>query len=108
MSNLETCPDCGNQVSKRAKDCPFCGSPISNSINRLSTGRKIVLAIICILVAAFCVAWIVKKREMDELKYKAEVARMNSESAREATERLQERIQREESAMQTIEYLSNK
>ena len=108
MSNLINCPDCGNQVSKRAKSCPRCGCAICNSINRLSTGMKVVLAIFCILAVIACVGYIIEQKRMDELRYKAEVARMNSESAREATERLQERIQREESAIQTVEYLSSK
>ena len=25
---LVTCPECGNQVSDKAKDCPKCGCPI--------------------------------------------------------------------------------
>jgi Na+-transporting methylmalonyl-CoA/oxaloacetate decarboxylase gamma subunit len=74
----------------------------------MSTGMKVVLAIFCILAIIVCVGYIIEQKRMDELKYKAEVARMNSESAREATERLEERIKIEKSAMQTVEYLSNK
>jgi predicted RNA-binding Zn-ribbon protein involved in translation (DUF1610 family) len=27
-SNLFTCPDCGNQISKSAESCPHCGRPL--------------------------------------------------------------------------------
>lgn len=28
MAKLESCPDCGHQVSKRASKCPQCGGPL--------------------------------------------------------------------------------
>lgn len=30
-TNLQDCPDCGRQVSKRAEACPHCGAPIASA-----------------------------------------------------------------------------
>jgi len=31
-SNMISCPDCGNSVSKRAPSCPHCGCPVAETI----------------------------------------------------------------------------
>ncbi len=37
---LITCPECGNQISDKASNCPFCGAPISTAIGSLTVTRK--------------------------------------------------------------------
>jgi DNA-directed RNA polymerase subunit RPC12/RpoP len=33
-SALITCPDCGNEVSRRAESCPKCGAPLRHKVDK--------------------------------------------------------------------------
>jgi hypothetical protein len=47
-TNLETCPDCSQQVSTRALTCPHCGCPLHSApaltvANKFEISRKLVI-----------------------------------------------------------------
>ena len=44
-TNLQNCPDCGRQVSKRATSCPHCGAPIlANGVSPTAAYMPVVAA----------------------------------------------------------------
>jgi predicted RNA-binding Zn-ribbon protein involved in translation (DUF1610 family) len=51
MARLETCPDCGAQISSRAWACPQCGN------NRFRVAQRRVAYVVVPLVVA-AVAWL--------------------------------------------------
>jgi len=40
-ANLQNCPDCGREVSKRAAACPHCGAPITGVSPAINTNGTI-------------------------------------------------------------------
>jgi len=36
-TNLQDCPDCGRQISRRAVSCPHCGAPIVSQVRSVSS-----------------------------------------------------------------------
>ena len=48
---LINCPECGKEISDKAKQCVYCGYPINESTNDLITKRIIIICVSLVLVA---------------------------------------------------------
>ncbi len=80
-TNLQNCPDCGREVSKRAASCPHCGAPINRSLTAFTPnvspvtltkdegvsastiGWAIILAILFPFVGFFMGVYLLAKKE---------------------------------------------
>lgn len=50
--SLTTCPDCGKQMSTRARSCPNCGRPIPQPARTAVRAVMAVLLIVAVIVLA--------------------------------------------------------
>ncbi len=55
MSNMAACPDCGEQVSRKAENCPKCGRKLKGGFfERMFKGYLWFLLIVTVLVVGTC------------------------------------------------------
>lgn len=54
---MMNCPECGREVSDKAKSCPNCGTPIKKLKNALSVWEKaIIITIVFTVVAVIAIS----------------------------------------------------
>ena len=52
--SLKKCADCGNEISRKAKECPVCGNP--QGPKEYSLGKFILISILGWIVYAFFIS----------------------------------------------------
>ena len=60
---LINCPECGKEISDKAKQCVYCGYPINESTNDLITKRIIIICVSLVVVVGLVFALTNAKRE---------------------------------------------
>ena len=64
---LVNCPECNQQVSSEAKNCPKCGYPLHKTENREQVHKFIVCAIVAIVLCGVGFGWYYVHQQRKEI-----------------------------------------
>ena len=66
--SLVNCPECGWEISDKAKACSHCGYPLNSHKNTATTSKRIVLSLLA-LVALGIIVFLVLSKSIDNSDY---------------------------------------